>query len=202
MAQSLDRRRFVLSTAALASGVALSQSIEHAWAQWPALPKDPPNGAHARIAPFEEPGEQLVISGKVFGANCRIAVAGVTVYAYQTDANGYYRPDHHIPDWKMRRPRLEGTARTGADGAYEFQTIRPAPYPERNNPAHVHFVLWWPDGHRQSDILYFEGDPLLSSDQYRQNSARGSCSSIQRVMTEAGMHRVQVDFQRHDQEES
>jgi len=202
MAQSLDRRCFVLGTAALAGEDALSKSIEHAWAQWPALPQDPLNTAHARIAPFGEPGEQLVITGKVFGANCSIATGGVIVYAHHTDENGYYRLDRHIPDWKTRSPRLGGTARTGADGAYEFRTIRPAPYPARNNPARVHFVLWWPNAQRQSDILYFEGHPLLSSDQSRQNSARESLSSTQRASVHDGVQQVQLDLQKHDQEES
>jgi len=202
MAQSLDRRCFVLGAAVLAGEVALSKSVEHAWAQGPALPQDPLNNAHARIAPFGEPGEQRVITGNVLRANCSIATGGVIVYAYHADEDGYYGLDRHIPDWKARSPRLEGTALTGADGAYEFRTIRPAPHPERNNPAHVHFVVWWPDAQRQSAIPYFEGDPLLSSDQYRQNSARESLSSTQRASVHDGVQQVQLDLQKHDQEES
>ncbi|WP_162601744.1 hypothetical protein [Occallatibacter savannae] len=160
-----------------------------------------PGTFKGRIAPSIEPGAQLIITGKVFEADCHTLAAGVTVYSYHTDANGFYRFDHYMPDWQSRRPRLEGTVRTGADGMYEFQTIRPAPYPEHNNPAHVHFVLWWPDGHRQGDIAYFVGDPLLGPSQFRQNASTLNFSSIQHVITDGNMQRLHLDFHKHEQED-
>ena len=56
---------------------------------------------------------------------------------------------------------------TGEDGAYEFRSVQPGPYPWPNGmndwrPAHIHFSLF---GHgfaqRLITQMYFEGDPLI-----------------------------------------
>lgn len=99
-------------------------------------PRDPPS--LARIAPETEPGQPLAISGTVYAPDGQTPAPGVIVYAYHTDANGLYRPDKR----RDLPPRLRGWARTDAHGRFEFRTIRPAPYPGREVPAHVHFQLW------------------------------------------------------------
>jgi len=113
------------------------------------------SGSHIRIAPADEPGQRLVLTGHVVDAHGRPA-PNVEIYAYHTDAQGLYRRDRYVPDWPSRPPRLQGTLRTAADGSYEIDTIVPAPYPSRNNPAHIHFHV-----RGQAEILWFEGDPLL-----------------------------------------
>ena len=117
------------------------------------------SASHIRIAPPGEPGQRLILTGRVFDAHGRPAV-NVEIYAYHTDARGLYRNDRYTPEWPSRPPRLQGTLRTAADGSYEIDTILPAPYPSRNNPAHIHFDLRGP-GFDQGETLLFEGDPLL-----------------------------------------
>ena len=58
-------------------------------------------------------------------------VAGITVYAYNTDAEGFYRQDKKI--WP---PRLHGWAITDTNGHFTLHTIRPGHYPGRQIPAH------------------------------------------------------------------
>ncbi len=93
--------------------------------------------SRGRIAPLREPGVPLVISGTVVAADGTTPVAGVVVYAYHTDAMGYYRKAQ-TGDTGERGPRLRGWVRTDAEGHFEFTTIHPAPYPHRDVPAHVH----------------------------------------------------------------
>jgi len=64
-------------------------------------------------------------------------------------------------------PRLF-QALTDDDGAYEFRTIQPGPYPWANGgndwrPAHIHFSIFG-SGFAQRLItqMYFEGDPLIA----------------------------------------
>jgi len=104
-----------------------------------------------KIAADNEPGQRLVITGHVLDAAGK--PAHVTLYAYHTDAKGLYRPDNHYPE---EPPRLHGTLVTAPDGAYEIDTIRPAPYPNRNIPAHIHVHLRW-EGHDQTEEIRFEG---------------------------------------------
>jgi protocatechuate 3,4-dioxygenase beta subunit len=124
-------------------------------------PPDPPASSlswQARIAPADEPGEPLVISGQVFDPSGLHAIPNIVVYAYHTDIKGLY-----TPSGAPRPPRLRGWARTDAEGRYEFRTIRPAPYPGDGPPAHVHFYLSGPGFPRQeAEELQFEGDPKVT----------------------------------------
>ncbi len=38
----------------------------------------------------DEPGEPLVVSGRIFDADGRTALSGITLYVYHTDARGKY----------------------------------------------------------------------------------------------------------------
>jgi protocatechuate 3,4-dioxygenase, beta subunit len=128
----------------------------------------------AQIAGRDEPGERLVIAGRVFAPDGDTPVAGITVYAYHTDATG-----HYTKTGAMRPPRLEGWAKTDAEGRFEFHTIRPAAYPGRSIPAHVHFILWGAGYPRQwVDELRFEGDPFVTPEMLTEAAAAGKFSTV------------------------
>ena len=104
-----------------------------------------------KIAADNEPGQRLVITGHVLGADGK--PRRVELYAYHTDAKGLYRPDGSFKG----EPRLRGTLVTAADGSYEIDTIKPAPYPNRDIPAHIHVHLRGP-GFDQEEEIRFEGN--------------------------------------------
>ncbi|HEY2904413.1 MAG TPA: hypothetical protein VGJ29_00830 [Vicinamibacterales bacterium] len=115
------------------------------------------------IAPPNEPGQRIIVSGRVLDASGR-PVPHVGIRAYHTDARGLYRADGSMYS-DTAPPRLQGTLRTADDGSYSIETIRPAPYPNRSQPAHIHFELRPPAGPHEYAILYFADDPLLSAAQ-------------------------------------
>ena len=104
-----------------------------------------------KIAADNEPGQRLMITGHVFGADGK--PRRVQLYAYHTDAKGLYRPDGSFKG----EPRLRGTLVTAEDGSYEIDTIKPAPYPNRDIPAHIHVHLRGP-GFDQEEEIRFEGN--------------------------------------------
>jgi protocatechuate 3,4-dioxygenase beta subunit len=104
-----------------------------------------------KIAADNEPGQRLVITGHVFGADGK--PRRVELYAYHTDARGLYRTDGSFKG----EPRLRGTLLTAPDGSYEIDTIKPAPYPNRDIPAHIHVHLRGP-GFDQEEEIRFEGN--------------------------------------------
>ena len=118
--------------------------------------------SRAVIAPPGEPGERLVVTGRVFGPDGK-PIAGIAVYAYHTDAKGYYRADRkmHGPD---APPRLEGRLITAPDGSYRIETIKPAPHPSRTVRAHIHFNFHGGGLPDQYGTLWFEDDQPLPRD--------------------------------------
>jgi protocatechuate 3,4-dioxygenase beta subunit len=95
--------------------------------------------SHARLAPAGEPGERIILSGTVYSADGVTPDSGVTLFLYQTDAGGYY----HRPKENVFRPRLLGWIRTGRDGRYDIETIKPAPeILASDEPAHIHVHIW------------------------------------------------------------
>ncbi|MEY2504133.1 MAG: protocatechuate 3,4-dioxygenase, beta subunit, partial [Verrucomicrobiota bacterium] len=78
------------------------------------------------IPPENEPGEPLVITGKIFQQDGKTPAQGMVLWVYHTDRTGYYNEKDDAS-----HPRLKGWMKIGADGKYEFRTIRPGAYPHR-----------------------------------------------------------------------
>ena len=115
--------------------------------------------AMARMAPANEPGPRLAVSGVVVSAD-GAPVAGASIYAYQTDAEGYYGVK---PVSDSNNPRLKVLLRSGPKGEWAFETIRPGSYPNSRAPGHIHFEVL-ADGHaRRVFEIVFEGDPYVTA---------------------------------------
>lgn len=117
----------------------------------------------ARIAPPDEPGERLVLEGTVYRADGETPAPGVVIYAYHTDAEGIYSKRGDETGNGRRHGRLRAWVRTGEDGRYRFDTIRPASYPNNTIAQHVHMTVLPPDGEESwIDDVNFTDDPLLT----------------------------------------
>jgi protocatechuate 3,4-dioxygenase beta subunit len=117
-----------------------------------------PLGAPSRVvvASQDEPGERLVVSGRVLDRGQ--PVAGVSIYVFQTDTDGRYSKVLTGNEAELD-PRLFGVMRSDANGAYEFETIRPGYYD--GNPAHVHYLVRAPGYFPLLLDLWFEDDTEL-----------------------------------------
>src|SRR5207245_381515 len=69
----------------------------------------------ATIVPAGEPVDPLVVDGRVFASDGQHTVAGVVVYAYNTDKDGYYSPDG-----KVGHPRLKRYMTTDTAGRFDL----------------------------------------------------------------------------------
>ncbi len=140
-----------------------------------------------RIAPPSEPGQPLIIHGRVFRGDGVTPAPGVVVFAYQTDRTGEYNRSG------ARGWRLYGWAKSDAEGRFELRTIRPGSYPSGRVPAHIHVTVdapWLP--RRWTDELQFLDDPLLPESQKRASAAEGKFGAVRPVTTrDATQH---VDF--------
>ncbi|QUY50706.1 protocatechuate 3,4-dioxygenase subunit beta [Serratia plymuthica] len=114
-------------------------------------------------------GERIIVHGYVCDEN-GLPLRNALVEVWQANAGGRYR---HKKDQYLAPidPNFGGCGRmlTDDNGYYFFRTIKPGPYPWRNQvndwrPAHIHFSLSG-DAFAQRLItqMYFEGDPLIAS---------------------------------------
>jgi protocatechuate 3,4-dioxygenase beta subunit len=109
-------------------------------------------------------GERLVVSGTVYGDDCRTPLAGASIEVWQTNAAGEYGPGQGTGD--ERCCYLAAALRTDRRGRYRFQTVKPGHYKgeERPPPAHIHFEVRHPEATGVLTELLFEGDRWLGPD--------------------------------------
>ncbi len=148
-------------------------------------------GASSRIAPTGEPGLPLVVRGRAIAEDGVTPVARAIVFAYHTDKDGHYdRPGSPAHSW-----RLKGWARTDTDGKFEFATIRPGAYPNRNVAQHIHFNIFLENGRRYwADGLEFDDDPLVSERSRAQAAERGMFAGVGHVRREGAAQVVDFNF--------
>jgi len=120
-------------------------------------------------------GEQMTISGTVYQVDGKTPAPNILIYLYHTDIEGYYGRNGD----KHRHGRYRSWMLTDAKGRYEFQTIKPAPYPENRFAAHIHFTLTsttlkedW------IDSILFEGDTLITAREREMAGSKGGFNPI------------------------
>jgi len=136
--------------------------------------------ARIAIAPASEPGERMAVSGRCLSWQDGKPVPGVIVYAYHTDTAGLYAGG----PVGTRHARLRGWMRTGADGVYAFRSIKPAPYPDRTMPAHIHLTVLEPNRRPYwIDDIVFAGEFRVDAAYRARAGLRGGDGVIPLVRT-------------------
>jgi protocatechuate 3,4-dioxygenase beta subunit len=143
--------------------------------EWCGTAEAPVNLGSSLVIPTAgETGDRLVIEGTVYLPDGATPAAGVLLYVYHTNAGGVYPKRGNETGNARRHGYLRGWLRTGADGRYRIETIKPGTYPSRSDPAHVHMTLQHAgEPERYIDDLVFEGDPLLTAEHRARLRQRG-----------------------------
>jgi protocatechuate 3,4-dioxygenase beta subunit len=125
-------------------------------------------------AGWQEPGQKLIVKGRVFQIDGRTPAAGITLYYWQTDHAGLYSFREGMPEGARRHGHIRGWLKTDAEGRYTLYTVRPAPYPKSNIPAHIHMVVKEPGmSEYYIDDLEFDDDQLLTGAERKKRLSRG-----------------------------
>jgi len=165
-AQHLSRRHLIGAAVALASPAvwrsALAQGRQRptpAQTEGPFYPVELPADSDADLlvqgARRYAKGQVAVLEGTLTDTEGR-AVKGAAVEIWQCDQQGHY---HHPGDGGRADPDFQGFGRVvvGADGAYRFRTIRPAPYSGRT--PHIHLKVRLGTRELLTTQVYVQGDP-------------------------------------------
>lgn len=120
-------------------------------------------------------GEKMLISGTVYETDGKTPAPNVLIYLYHTDIEGYYGRGNG----EHKHGRYRGWLLTDAQGRYELQTIKPAPYPENRFAAHIHTTLTTKTMREDSiDSILFEGDKLISARERETAGNKGGFNPI------------------------
>lgn len=121
------------------------------------------NNSEIEIVTPDEPGEALVVSGRVTDESGK-PIHRAQIYAFHTDLQGNYSSSGgnvgSMGD--SLNPRLFGYLRTAEDGTYQIKTIHPGQYPGQGPPAHIHFCVSASEYEKLETEMMFEGDSRLS----------------------------------------
>ncbi|MEO7214981.1 intradiol ring-cleavage dioxygenase [Mucilaginibacter sp.] len=195
----MDRQKFITTltlglTAALASAksnLMLSQSpgvgggCDGCDLIYQGMPKQLSNSTH--LPGWAKGGKKMIVEGTVYRKDKRTVAPNIIVYIYHTDSKGYYSQLPGQVNGK-RHGHLRGWVKTGCDGKYTFYTTMPAPYPERNNPAHIHPVIKEPGiNEYYIDEFQFDNDQLLTDSLRAKAENRGGNGIIKLTSNPAGI---------------
>jgi protocatechuate 3,4-dioxygenase beta subunit len=144
-------------------------------------------GPSTQLAGPDEPGERMILTGRVFDTSGRPA-PNVVIYAHQTNNEGLYANGSDESEWSRRNGRLRGWVKTGADGTYTFDTIKPGIYPDRTMPAHVHLMIKEP-GRRPYyiDDVVFDGEFGVDARYRARQELRGGSGIVSLVRRRDGV---------------
>ncbi len=133
------------------------QTTRDLFGEGPFYTQNPPAIKNAVLAAAQEPGERMIIRGRLFNLDCSRILPNTVIDVWHANAAGQYDNAGY---------NLRGQTLTDDQGYYSFETIKPGKYLNgiRFRPAHIHFKITPPDSQTLTTQLYFEGDSDLPTD--------------------------------------
>lgn len=134
-------------------------------------------------AGWTEKGQRLLVTGTVYKLDGKTPAKDVIIYYWQTDNNGYYSPRDQMDEKAKRHGHIRGWIKTDDKGRYSIYTVRPAPYPNDNIPAHIHTSIKEPNigNEYYIDEFIFDDDKLLTGEKRKALENRGG-SGVLRIL--------------------
>lgn len=136
---------------------------------------------------FQIPLFAMLLASLVLSSCNGQTAPNIIVYYWQTDNNGYYAPATDQDPRTKRHGHIRGWIKTDNDGRYTLYTIRPAPYPKEDMPAHIHLSIKEPgiSNEYYIDEIVFDDDKLLTAAKRSNMENRGG-SGILKVAVKDG----------------
>ena len=130
---------------------------EDFYGEGPFYTSDAPFFSNGIIAPENEPGTRLLVTGRIQTLDCTQVIPNTELDLWQAnDAAEYDNEGFH----------LRGRVLSNSQGFYSFETIWPGKYLNFNTlrPRHIHVKITTPNNPEITTQLYFEGDTSIPDD--------------------------------------
>lgn len=127
------------------------------YGEGPFYTESPPMIENHQLAPADEPGTRMIISGRVFNLDCSEFIPDTVVDVWHANDAGQYDNNSY---------NLRGFTKSNAQGFYMFETVKPGKYLNGSEfrPSHIHFKIKPPAFELLTTQLYFEGDTSIPGD--------------------------------------
>jgi protocatechuate 3,4-dioxygenase beta subunit len=124
---------------------------------------------------WDQKGQKLLITGLILKSDGHTPAPNVILYYYHTDIIGIYPNSKDLNQKVARHGKIRGWVKSDNDGRYSIYTVRPAAYPNRSDPAHIHPSIKEPNQINEYyiDDFVFDDDPLLTTAKRRAMENRG-----------------------------
>jgi protocatechuate 3,4-dioxygenase beta subunit len=144
---------------------------------------------------FHEAGPKLEVTGTIYKSDGKTPAKDVILYIYHTDQKGEYPTRGDETGWGKRHGYIRGWIKTGTDGKYKFYTLRPAAYPGRQNPEHIHPTIKEPGIEPYwIDEYLFDDDPILTQRERNRQQGRGGKGIIKTTRNSNGIELAKRDI--------
>lgn len=128
---------------------------------------------------FNDEGPRMKVTGTIYQNDGNTPASDVILYIYHTNQEGIYPKKGDETGWARRHGYIRGWIKTGGDGKYTFYTLKPATYPSRSAPAHIHPIVLEPDGkYYYLSSYFFQGDPLLKESETTPEVPKGGSGLV------------------------
>lgn len=143
---------------------------------------------------WNQRGQKLLITGRILERDGRTPAPSVVLYYYHTDVNGLYSSTPDLDRRVVRHGYIRGWVKSDANGKYAIYTVRPAPYPNSEMPAHIHPAIKEPGlNEYYIDEFVFDDDKFLTSESRRAAENRGG-SGVLRVVNDGDLQIAEHDI--------
>lgn len=143
---------------------------------------------------FQNNEPKLKITGTVFKMDGKTPAKDVVLYIYHTNRQGIYATKGDEKGWAKRHGFIRGWVKTDTNGLYTFYTFRPASYPDRKEPEHIHLTVKEPNKNEYYlDDYVFDDDPILTPAKREKLRNRGG-SGIMKPIVEDDILSIRRDI--------
>jgi protocatechuate 3,4-dioxygenase, beta subunit len=144
---------------------------------------------------FKDEGPKMLVTGTVYKPDGKTPATDVIVYVYHTNQAGIYPKRGNEDNVSQRHGYIRGWIKTGKDGRYAFYTLRPAAYPGREIPEHIHAIVK-EEGRTAYfiDDYLFDDDPILTTSERQRQRKVGGNGIVKPIDDGNGVQRVTRDI--------
>lgn len=174
--KNLERRTFLKNTVYGGLGLSLTQlssrlkkdkeiiedlmcdeTTQDYYGPGPFYTDNPPMLENFKLAGDNEPGERVIVSGRILNLECSEFIPDTIVDVWHANNAGEYDNQGY---------NLRGYTKSNEQGFYLFETIRPGKYlnGSKYRPSHIHFKITPPQFQSLTTQMYFEGDTDIEDD--------------------------------------